>query len=91
MLNYYYYSLLKQWTTFARQWYLFDAKWQDPIISGQVLSKYLLGKVSYIICIFMLNNVFYFSFALFLRINQYFLWVVIVAIMLLLSIVKKFL
>lgn len=23
---------------------MFDAKWQDPIISGRILSKYLLGK-----------------------------------------------
>ena len=32
--------------TFSRVWYLFDAKWQDPVISGQVLAKYLLGKVT---------------------------------------------
>ena len=39
------FNRVKQWTTFARTWYLFDAKWQDPIVSGRVLSKYLLGKV----------------------------------------------
>jgi large subunit ribosomal protein L13 len=39
--------MFKQWTTFSRVWYLFDAKWQDPIECGKVLSKYLMGKVKY--------------------------------------------
>ena len=38
------FNRVKQWTTFSRSWYLFDAKWQDPVIAGNVLAKYLMGK-----------------------------------------------
>lgn len=35
---------VKQWQTFARTWWLYDAKWQDPYDSGLLLARYLTGK-----------------------------------------------
>ncbi|XP_053972767.1 39S ribosomal protein L13, mitochondrial [Hylaeus volcanicus] len=39
-------SLLRkgqQWGTFARIWHLYDAKWQDPFKSAELLKSYLKG------------------------------------------------
>ncbi|CAG0913970.1 unnamed protein product [Notodromas monacha] len=33
-----------QWNTFARQWWLYDAKWQDPFYSALTIAKYLAGR-----------------------------------------------
>lgn len=35
---------VKQWETFARTWWLYDAKWQDPFDSGLKVARYLTGK-----------------------------------------------
>ncbi|KAG9509888.1 39S ribosomal protein L13, mitochondrial, partial [Fragariocoptes setiger] len=35
---------VKQWQTFTRMWWLYDAKWQDPFDSGLLLARYLSGK-----------------------------------------------
>lgn len=35
---------VKQWQTFARTWWLYDAKWQDPYDSGLKIARYLRGK-----------------------------------------------
>lgn len=35
---------VQHWQTFARTWWVYDAKWQDPWDSGQVIARYLLGK-----------------------------------------------
>lgn len=35
---------VKHWQTFARTWWLYDAKWQDPFDSGILVAKYLTGK-----------------------------------------------
>lgn len=35
---------VKQWQTFARTWWLYDAKWQDPFDSGMLVGRYLTGK-----------------------------------------------
>lgn len=35
---------VKQWETFARTWWVYDAKWQDPYDSGLLIGRYLLGK-----------------------------------------------
>lgn len=35
---------VKQWQTFARTWWLYDAKWQDPFDSGLLIARYLTGK-----------------------------------------------
>lgn len=35
---------VKQWQTFTRTWWLYDAKWQDPFDSGLLISRYLSGK-----------------------------------------------
>lgn len=35
---------VKQWETFARTWWLYDAKWQDPFDSGMLVARYLTGK-----------------------------------------------
>ncbi|CAL8135423.1 unnamed protein product [Orchesella dallaii] len=34
---------VQQWLTFTRQWWLFDAKWQDPFESAKVINKHLKG------------------------------------------------
>ncbi|KAL7288131.1 39S ribosomal protein L13, mitochondrial [Trichogramma pretiosum] len=34
----------QQWGTFARMWHVFDATWQDPYQSSQIIAKYLLGR-----------------------------------------------
>ncbi|KAK4884148.1 hypothetical protein RN001_000419 [Aquatica leii] len=34
---------VQQWATFARIWHVFDASWQNPFDSAQLLKKYLLG------------------------------------------------
>ncbi|KAF5307460.1 hypothetical protein FQR65_LT06815 [Abscondita terminalis] len=34
---------VQQWATFARIWHIFDATWQNPFESAQVLKKYLMG------------------------------------------------
>ncbi|XP_066585319.1 large ribosomal subunit protein uL13m [Prorops nasuta] len=33
----------QQWGTFARMWHLYDATWQDPYLSAQLITKYLMG------------------------------------------------
>ncbi|KAL6267331.1 hypothetical protein P5V15_000406 [Pogonomyrmex californicus] len=33
----------QQWGTFARIWHVFDAKWQDPYKSAEVIRHYLMG------------------------------------------------
>lgn len=35
---------VKQWETFARTWWVYDAKWQDPWDSGLKIARYLTGK-----------------------------------------------
>ena len=35
---------VQQWNTFARQWLLYDAKWQDLFDSANVISDYLKGR-----------------------------------------------
>lgn len=35
---------VKQWQIFARTWWLYDAKWQDPFDSGLLIGRYLTGK-----------------------------------------------
>lgn len=35
---------VKHWQTFARSWWLYDAKWQDPFDSGILIARYLMGK-----------------------------------------------
>jgi large subunit ribosomal protein L13 len=35
---------VQQWATFARQWHIFDCKWQNPFDSAEILVKYLKGK-----------------------------------------------
>ncbi|XP_067002717.2 large ribosomal subunit protein uL13m [Anabrus simplex] len=37
------YKRVQQWTTFAREWHLFDANWQNPFDSAVVIQKYLRG------------------------------------------------
>jgi len=34
---------VQQWATFARQWHMFDANWQNPFESAQVIVKHLKG------------------------------------------------
>lgn len=39
-------SILKrveQWATFARIWHIYDASWQNPFQSAQLIKKYLMG------------------------------------------------
>lgn len=35
---------VRQWEMFARTWWVYDAKWQDPWDSGLLVGRYLLGK-----------------------------------------------
>lgn len=35
---------VKQWETFAKTWWIYDAKWQDPFDSGLKIARYLTGK-----------------------------------------------
>lgn len=34
----------KQWSVFSRIWHLYDAKWQNPFDSADLIAKYLAGK-----------------------------------------------
>ncbi|KAK5649071.1 hypothetical protein RI129_003963 [Pyrocoelia pectoralis] len=34
---------VQQWATFARIWHVFDASWQNPFESAELLKKYLMG------------------------------------------------
>ena len=34
----------QQWVTFARQWWIYDARWQCPFKSAPVLIRYLQGR-----------------------------------------------
>lgn len=34
---------VQQWATFARIWHVFDATWQNPFQSAELLKKYLMG------------------------------------------------
>lgn len=34
----------KQWSVFSRIWHLYDAKWQNPFESADLIAKYLSGK-----------------------------------------------
>ncbi|KAJ8912918.1 hypothetical protein NQ315_017248 [Exocentrus adspersus] len=34
---------VQQWATFARIWHLYDAAWQNPFDSAQVIKKHLMG------------------------------------------------
>lgn len=36
--------IFQQWNAFAQVWHVFDAKWQNPFISGPTLAKYLKGS-----------------------------------------------
>ena len=38
------YRRVNQWLTFARQWWLFDAKQQDAFDAGQRIARYLHGR-----------------------------------------------
>ncbi|XP_012262076.2 39S ribosomal protein L13, mitochondrial [Athalia rosae] len=33
----------QQWATFTRTWHLYDATWQNPFNSAEVIKKYLMG------------------------------------------------
>ncbi|XP_020292154.1 39S ribosomal protein L13, mitochondrial [Pseudomyrmex gracilis] len=33
----------QQWGTFARIWHIFDATWQDPFKSAEIIKHYLMG------------------------------------------------
>lgn len=35
---------VQQWATFARTWWLYDAKWQSPFVSAYTIIKYLEGR-----------------------------------------------
>jgi len=35
---------VRQWSTFARTWHIYDAKWQNPFQSAKVITKVLEGK-----------------------------------------------
>ena len=35
---------VKQWAAFARNWHIYDAKWQNPFKSARVITKILEGK-----------------------------------------------
>jgi len=35
---------VKQWAAFARNWHVYDAKWQNPFTSAKVITKVLEGK-----------------------------------------------
>ncbi|XP_023331570.1 39S ribosomal protein L13, mitochondrial [Eurytemora carolleeae] len=35
---------VKQWSTFARTWHLYDAKWQNPFHSAKIITNHLEGK-----------------------------------------------
>ncbi|XP_049788390.1 39S ribosomal protein L13, mitochondrial [Schistocerca cancellata] len=37
------YKRVQQWATFARVWHVFDATWQNPFESAQMIKKYLCG------------------------------------------------
>ncbi len=37
-------NLFQQLATFARVWYLFDAKWQCPHLSGERIARILRGE-----------------------------------------------
>ncbi|XP_050305802.1 39S ribosomal protein L13, mitochondrial [Anthonomus grandis grandis] len=34
---------VQQWATFARIWHIYDATWQNPFHSAEVLKRYLMG------------------------------------------------
>ncbi|CAH1166711.1 unnamed protein product [Phyllotreta striolata] len=34
---------VQQWATFARVWHIYDAAWQNPFQSAELLKKYLMG------------------------------------------------
>ncbi|KAJ8937315.1 hypothetical protein NQ314_011954 [Rhamnusium bicolor] len=34
---------VQQWATFARIWHVYDAAWQNPFQSAELLKKYLMG------------------------------------------------
>ncbi|GFT28957.1 39S ribosomal protein L13, mitochondrial [Trichonephila clavipes] len=34
----------KQWAVFSRVWHLYDAKWQNPFDSADLIAKYLAGR-----------------------------------------------
>lgn len=34
----------KQWSVFSRLWHLYDAKWQNPFDSAELIANYLSGK-----------------------------------------------
>ncbi|KAK8729800.1 hypothetical protein OTU49_008330 [Cherax quadricarinatus] len=35
---------VQQWATFGRMWYLYDAKWQNPLDSADKIKHYLAGS-----------------------------------------------
>ncbi|CAL4161830.1 unnamed protein product [Meganyctiphanes norvegica] len=37
------YKRVQQWSTFGRMWYLYDAKWQNPLHSANKIKHYLTG------------------------------------------------
>ena len=38
------FSRVQQWMVFSRQWYVYDAKWQDVFDSAQLVARYLHGR-----------------------------------------------
>ncbi|KAL1513961.1 hypothetical protein ABEB36_003297 [Hypothenemus hampei] len=34
---------VQQWATFARVWHIYDATWQNPFASAELIKKYLMG------------------------------------------------
>lgn len=41
---YNFHGTLQQWATFARIWHIYDATWQNPFHSAELLKKYLTGS-----------------------------------------------
>ena len=35
---------VQQWSAFARNWYIYDAKWQNPFHSAKKITRVLEGR-----------------------------------------------
>ena len=35
---------VQQWSAFARNWYIYDAKWQNPFHSARKITRVLEGR-----------------------------------------------
>lgn len=42
-ISVYWQDFFQQWATFARVWHVYDAAWQNPFHSANLLKKYLMG------------------------------------------------